>query len=70
MPCNKFTYSNSPILKQIIITVNLVQRLDKLIVQVQYKVHQQMNRWSGNLERIRESEKVSFKMVTKNNYAI
>ena len=70
MPCNKFTYSNSPILKQIIITVNLVQRLDKLIVQVQYKVHQQMNRWSGNLGRISESEKASFQMMMERNHAI
>ena len=44
--------------------------LGKLIVQVQCKVHQQTTRWSGNLGRISESEKVSFQMVTERNYAI
>jgi len=29
-----------------------------------------MIRWQGNLGRISESEKVSFKMVTERNYAI
>jgi len=29
-----------------------------------------MIRWQGNLERISESEKVSFQMVTEINYAI
>jgi len=32
--------------------------------------NQQMVRWQGNLGRISESEKVSFKMVTERNYAI
>ena len=49
---------------------HLVQGLGKLIVQGQCKIPQQMLRWQENLGRIRESEKVSFQMVTEINYAI
>ena len=48
----------------------LVQGLDKLIFRVRCKVHQQMIKWSGNLGRISEHEKVSFQIVTERNYAV
>jgi len=40
--------------------MHLVQGLGKPILQLKYKVQQQMIRWSGNLGRISKSEKVSF----------
>ena len=49
---------------------HLVHGLGRLIVRLQYKVHQQMIRWNGNLGRISESEKVSFQMATERNYDI
>ena len=48
----------------------LVQELGKFIFQVQCKVHQQMIRKSGNLQRTIKSEKVIFEMVTERIYAI
>ena len=42
------------------LVAHLVEGLGKLIVRVRCKVHQQMIRWSGNVGRMSESEKVSF----------
>jgi len=52
-------------LKELSSVAHLVQGLDKLIVLVQCKVHQQIIRWSGKLGMISESEKVSFQMTVE-----
>jgi len=44
-----------------------VERLGKLIIEVQCKVHQQMIKWSRNLGSLNKSKKVSFQMVTEKN---
>jgi hypothetical protein len=51
--------------KESIWVAHLVLGLDNLIVQVPWKILQQMIRWSGILGSISESEKMSFQLVTE-----